>query len=72
MKRLLMDIICCPVCKGELELKVEKEENEEILEGQLYCKKCDYNYPIEDSIPNLLPPELMEKYNKIVKKEKKK
>ena len=56
MKRDLMDILVCPVCKGELELKVAKEENDEIVEGALYCKECDETYPIEDSIPNLLPP----------------
>ena len=72
MKRLLMDIICCPVCKGDLELKVAKEENDEIMEGGLYCKKCEFEYPIEDSIPNLLPPELMKAYDEALKKEKKK
>ncbi len=56
MKRELMDILVCPVCKGGLELKVTKEENDEIVEGTLYCKECDETYPIEDSIPNLLPP----------------
>lgn len=56
MKRDLMDILVCPVCKGELELKVAKEEDDEIVEGALYCKECDETYPIEDSIPNLLPP----------------
>ncbi len=54
MKRDLMEILCCPVCKGDLELVVDKEE-EEIIEGKLICKKCNVNYPIEDSIPNLLP-----------------
>lgn len=64
MKKMLMDIICCPVCKGDLELKVDKEEGDEIIEGSLYCKKCNYYYPIEDSIPNLLPPDLAEDYKK--------
>ena len=57
MKRSLVDILACPVCKGELELKVEAEEGDEIITGSLRCSHCDYNYPIEDSIPNLLPPE---------------
>ena len=57
MKRSLMDIIVCPVCKGELELTVEAEEGEEIVTGRLRCGKCSVDYPIEDSIPNLLPPE---------------
>ena len=54
-----MDILVCPVCKGELELSVE-EENEkekEIVTGSLYCPKCNEHYPIVDAIPNLLPPD---------------
>jgi len=54
-----MDILACPMCKGDLELKVE-EENDEIITGTLYCAKCDESYPIEDGIPNLLPPDLRE------------
>jgi uncharacterized protein YbaR (Trm112 family) len=57
MKKELMDILACPVCKGKLELKVTKEDKKEIVTGTLYCKKCKHNYPIEDTIPNLLPPE---------------
>ena len=57
MKRSLMDILVCPVCKGELKLTVAKEEGEEIITGSLHCEKCKVDYPIEESIPNLLPPE---------------
>ncbi|MEE9236757.1 MAG: Trm112 family protein, partial [Thermoplasmata archaeon] len=28
MKRDLMEILCCPVCKGDLELEVDVEEEE--------------------------------------------
>lgn len=55
MKRDLMEILCCPVCKGNLELKVIEEE-EEIITGELICKKCNTIYPIKEGIPNLLPP----------------
>ena len=58
MKRDLMDILVCPLCKGELTLAVDKEEDGEIVEGSLNCAACDETYPIEDSIPNLLPPAL--------------
>ena len=57
MKRELMEILACPVCKGELELSVEEENEKEIVTGSLYCRKCQANYPIADTIPNLLPPE---------------
>lgn len=60
MKRELLDILACPVCKGPLTLTVEKEdpETEEVLTGQLHCAHCNETYPIEDAIPNLLPPAL--------------
>ncbi len=58
MKRELMDILACPVCKGPLQLSVTREDAEEIVEGSLTCEACSETYPIEDTIPNLLPPEL--------------
>ena len=61
MKRELMDIICCPVCKGELKLTVQEENDVEILAGTLECASCSVTYPIEDGIPNLLPPKTADK-----------
>ncbi len=55
MRRALMDILCCPVCKGALVLMVGKEDENEILEGELLCSACDVKYPIHEGIPNLLP-----------------
>jgi len=52
-----MQILACPVCKGDLELRVGEEKGEEIVTGSLYCSKCSYSYPIADTIPNLLPPD---------------
>ena len=57
MKKELMDILVCPVCKGELELKVEEENEQEIVTGSLYCRRCEVRYPILETIPNLLPPD---------------
>jgi len=57
MKKDLVDILACPVCKGELELSVEEEKEQEIITGSLYCPRCDVRYPIVDTIPNLLPPD---------------
>ncbi|MGH2543038.1 MAG: Trm112 family protein, partial [Ardenticatenaceae bacterium] len=45
-------------CKGTLELSVSREEEGEIVEGTLTCQPCDESFPIEDTIPNLLPPNL--------------
>ena len=53
-----MDILACPVCKYHpLELTVAKEDDREVLEGKIRCPKCSVDYPIEDGIPNMLPPE---------------
>jgi uncharacterized protein YbaR (Trm112 family) len=59
MKDDLMEIICCPVCKGDLALRVDDrdEKTKEILRGGLRCASCEHEYPIEDGIPNLLPPD---------------
>jgi len=56
MKRSLMDILCCPICKGNLSLRVDAEDDKEILEGNLNCSSCGIDYPISEGIPNLLPP----------------
>jgi len=55
MKKDMLDILCCPTCKGDLVLKIDKEGKGEILEGGLTCKKCRCTYSIEEGIPNLLP-----------------
>ena len=55
MKRDLVGILCCPACKGDLELTVGREEGHEVLEGTLRCARCDKGYPVEDGIPDLLP-----------------
>jgi Uncharacterized conserved protein len=57
MKRSLLPILCCPVCKGDLELRVARENEEEIVEGTLECRACNVSYPIEEGIPDLLPRE---------------
>ncbi|UCH89234.1 MAG: methytransferase partner Trm112 [Thermoplasmata archaeon] len=57
MKPELMDILCCPKCKSDLELTVKEKSEEEIITGTLKCAKCNIIYPIEEAIPNLLVPE---------------
>jgi uncharacterized protein YbaR (Trm112 family) len=56
MKRAILPILCCPVCKGDLTLTVTSENEVEILEGKLTCAACRVDYPIEEGIPDLLPP----------------
>ena len=57
MKKELMDILACPVCRGSLELHVEEEDEREIVSGSLHCSRCNVLYPIVDTIPVLMPPD---------------
>ena len=55
MKRWVLDIICCPVCKGTFMLTEMEGNDTEITEGLLTCTACKRVYPISSGIPNLLP-----------------
>lgn len=58
MRKDLNDILACPMCKSPLDLTIDEENGDEVIQGKLTCPKCSEVYPIEDRIPNLLPPEL--------------
>ena len=60
MKEELMDILCCPMDKHDLTLEVDDRDDDEILAGTLTCTECGETFPIEEGIPNLLPPEMRE------------
>lgn len=55
MEKHLVDILACPVCKGELILTVVEETEGDVITGKLSCSSCREDYPISDSVPNLLP-----------------
>lgn len=58
MKHDLASIVCCPVHKTPLKLDVQSEDSHgDIREGTLRCTTCKFDYPIQEGIPNLLPPE---------------
>jgi uncharacterized protein len=40
----LLDILACPACKGDVELK----------DNKIVCKKCRKKYPVKDGIPVML------------------
>ena len=58
MKKELMEILACPMCKSSLELEIIEEDENEIVTGTLKCVHCSESYPITETIPNLLPPDL--------------
>ncbi|MDE2787166.1 MAG: methytransferase partner Trm112 [Chloroflexota bacterium] len=64
MRTDLLDILACPVCRGALTLDGETiapddaPDAGEVLTGTLTCPACPEAYPINEGIPNLLPPDL--------------
>jgi hypothetical protein len=46
VRKELLEILICPVCKGELTLKEDQ--------SGLKCKECKRVYPIRDDLPILL------------------
>lgn len=58
MRYDLLEILVCPMCKGQLSLEARQEADGEVVEGVLRCQQCSATYPIEDGIPNLIPPDL--------------
>lgn len=64
MDRKLLEILVCPVCKGEL--LYDKDARE------LICKPCRLAYPIRDDIPVMLESEArrlsLEEYDALSKR----
>ena len=54
LNRELLEILACPMCKADVELK----------KSELVCVKCGRRYPIIDGIPYMLPDELMAEFEK--------
>ena len=46
LDKKLLDIICCPQCKGDL---VYDKKNQNLI-----CESCFLSYPIREDIPVLL------------------
>ena len=59
MRRELVDQLVCPVTRDPLKLEVTREdEHGDVVEGALISERINFRYPIEDGIPNLLPPDM--------------
>ncbi|HJO60479.1 MAG TPA: methytransferase partner Trm112 [SAR202 cluster bacterium] len=58
MKKTFLETIRCPLCKSNFALHSDSEKDNEILEGKLICSQCKEEFPIVNSVPNLLPPDL--------------
>ena len=55
MKKDILEVLACPVCKGELILENSIVQGSEVVNGVLKCVKCGRKYKIENGIPILLP-----------------
>ena len=50
LKKELLEVLCCPKCKGDLDYKAEQ--------NKLVCKACARVYEIKDDIPIMLVDDL--------------
>lgn len=58
MKATLIDKLCCPFDKHDLELKVFARDTEQnILEGLFTCTHCHRYFPIVHGVPMMAPDE---------------
>jgi SAM-dependent methyltransferase/uncharacterized protein YbaR (Trm112 family) len=58
MRKWLKEKLLCPECIPEempLGLNIEKEHDEDVIEGQLRCSHCGHSYPIHKGIAVILP-----------------
>lgn len=61
MRAEMMEILCCPIDKHDLELKAfVKDTKGDIIEGIMTCAKCKRHYPIIHGIPIMSPDEYRE------------
>lgn len=49
MDARLLEILVCPLCKGSLDYRKEKQE--------LVCKACRLAFPVRDDIPVMIEDE---------------
>jgi uncharacterized protein YbaR (Trm112 family) len=49
LRKELLEILCCPKCKGDLEYHPDR--------NTLTCKNCGHTYRVEDDIPIMLVDE---------------
>lgn len=61
MKRKLLDYLSCTACSGRLQLaKIDEEQSDEIMSGQLACGSCQREVPVTGGIPRFATPEKVE------------
>lgn len=54
MKKDMVDLLCCPNCKGELRLSIKIEKNGSVKKGSFICKNCGSIYQIRGDISDFI------------------
>lgn len=62
MKASLLNKLCCPVDKHDLDIKIFSQHEEgEIIEAIMTCPECKRYFPVIYGIPIMTPDEFREK-----------
>jgi 2-polyprenyl-3-methyl-5-hydroxy-6-metoxy-1,4-benzoquinol methylase len=76
MKKRLLNYMCCPDCKKDFKLIIEKREAKgdaevkeggEIISGALICEQCMKKYPIIEGVPVILDKKKLKDFAKTKK-----
>ncbi|MBV8049066.1 MAG: methyltransferase domain-containing protein [Paludibacterium sp.] len=55
MRRKLLEILRCPLCRGQLRLMGEQTcDPRGVQEGELACRACQRHYPVVQGVPRLM------------------
>ncbi|MCK4794007.1 MAG: methyltransferase domain-containing protein [Desulfobacteraceae bacterium] len=54
MKREILGILCCPICKQDLRLFEEEVANNEVIDGILECDDCQKSFEIIKGVPRMI------------------
>lgn len=61
MKASLINKLCCPFDKKDLDVQIfVRDQDEQIIEGLLTCTHCKRYYPIVHGVPIMSPDEYRE------------
>jgi SAM-dependent methyltransferase/uncharacterized protein YbaR (Trm112 family) len=55
MREKLLQYLCCPLCRGALELAADQRDGPHVMAGALRCRACRKDYPILNGVPRLVP-----------------
>ncbi len=58
MRERLCQFLCCPECRGELQLEPHEQAGGEILTGLLVCSHCNLDFRVVAGVPRFVPATL--------------